>query len=597
MATTTRATGNGRRQPQPPASRPEPVTDTGSVLGKAIPPAMLMNPAKLDPLNLAPTMVKLGAGWLGNAPAVITNLSNLWYEHAKLAQETLVGPVPGNGSATNGAGNGGTTFTDPAWHNCPVFSYVRRSYQLNSDYLQKLPETAGLTDLREQRKGQLVARLLAESLSPENYAITNPAVIRATRQEQGANLVRGLRNFIADVQQHGWPPKVTQVDHEAFEVGTSVATTPGKVVWRNHLFELIQYSPTTPRVQAVPFLFVPPWINKYYILDLKPKRSMVRWLVSKGYTVFLMSWVNPDESHAEESLETYLTDGVLTAIDRVREETEQPAVNVAGYCIGGTLMGKALAHLAEANDDRVQSCTFFASQFDFSDAGELMAFTDEHTVTNLAEQMYEQGFLRAGAMGGSFDILRSADLYWHFFVRHYLLGLDPPAFDLLFWNADSTRMPARLHDEYLRACYVHDLLAQGKMYLAGVHLNLANVTTPTYHVATREDHIAPATSVYRGMRKIGGQRTFVLAGSGHIAGVINPPEAHKYSYCVDGKKTGKTLEEWDSGATCHEGSWWPHWARWLGRRSGPKVAARQPGQQLGVLGDAPGSYVHVRHPD
>lgn len=545
-----------------------------------------MNP---DPINLMPALTRLAWSLAADPVANARDFANLMASDLALRQRATRWFLFGDEPASGGAAPSGMQFRDPDWARSPFFGYLRDSHHERASCLARRTASTPARDIHERRKLDMLARLIAEACSPENFALTNPAVLRQTREEGGRNLARGIRNLATDLARTGWPPQPAKTDRTAFTVGVDVAATDGKVIWRNRLFELIQYQPRSRTTHATPLLIVPPWINKFYILDLGPQQSMMRWLLDNGHNVFLMSWVDPDSGLGELGFADYLREGALEAIARTREESGAGAVNVAAYCIGGTLMATALATLADSGDSSVASCTFFASQFDFTDAGDLMALTDERTVTELGQSMRESGVLPASAMAGSFDVLRAADLYWHFAIRSYLLGLDPPAFNLLYWNADSTRMPARLLEEYLRWFYRENRLARGHLALGGTPLDLGKVTVPTYHVATGEDHIAPAESVYRGVRLLGGDSRFVLADSGHIAGIINPPAAKRSGYRAGGK--GESLAAWRERARYRNGSWWRDWKRWLARQAGERKEPPEPGATLGVIGDAPGDYV------
>jgi polyhydroxyalkanoate synthase len=414
-------------------------------------------------------------------------------------------------------------------------------------------------------------------------------------RSNGESLVRGAERFAADLERGGGKLAITQTDLARFKVGENVATAAGKVVFENPLFQLIQFAATTAKVHETPLLIFPPWINKYYILDLRPDNSMIRWLTSQGFTVFLTSWVNPDPSLAEKTLDHYMLEGVYAAIAAVMEQCGAAEVNTVGYCIGGTLLGASLAHMAAHNLTSVRSATFFAAQQDFTEAGDLLLFTNEAWLEDLEKRMDAAGgVLPSSAMADTFNMLRANDLIWSFFVNNYLLGKEPTAFDLLFWNADQTRMPKALHLGYLRNLYMNNALAKGEFSLAGTPLDLKTVKTPIYVQASRDDHIAPMASVYRGAKLFGGPVTFTLAGSGHIAGVINPPAANKYQHWTN-DALPETLDEWQAGAVEHKGSWWPHWAAWLKKRSGALIPARDPAAgPLTPIEDAPGRYVMVR---
>lgn len=550
-----------------------------------------------DPIHLAPAAGQLVRALARDPVRLGTGLAGLFLGHSQLAWHSLGRQF---GIATEPPVKPGATdlrFSSADWHEPPFYSYLMQGYLLNAQWLESLVETAEFEDAATRRKAIFSTRIFTESLAPSNFPLLNPTVAKAARRQRGRNFVEGMRNWLRDLEGSGDRLRITQVDESAYEVGETVATTPGKVVWRNHLFELIQYSPTTKQARAIPTLFVPPWINKYYILDLVPKKSMIQWLVARGHTVFLMSWVNPDESHRGVGLEDMLHGGVLHAIDKVLEEAGSESVNLVGYCVGGTLSGVALAHLARKERNIVNTCTFFASQFDFSDAGDLMALTDKETIDELSEQMRDRGFLPASAMSGSFNFLRPGDLLWSFVIHNYLLGLTPGAFDLLYWNSDSTRMAARVHEEYLRGFYLENRLASGTLEVDGDAVRLDDIDIPTYHVVGQEDHIAPAESVYRGMRLLGGEKRFILAESGHIAGIINPPAARKYGCRLDGDPDAPNTEAWADSSDHKKGSWWTDWIKWLNAHSTKRVAAREPGAVLGALEDAPGSYVRVRYDD
>ncbi len=550
-----------------------------------------------DPVHLAPAARELAFALARDPAKLAAAAGALWARHAQLAAHGLARQLGSESAPVIEPAATDLRFRDPAWSRSPFYNHLMQAYLLNATWIAELAEGAELPDAGTRRKVAFSTRIFTETLSPTNVPWLNPAVERTALERYGRNLVEGMRNWLRDTDGAGKGPAISQVDDAAFEVGETVATAPGKVVWRNDLLELIQYAPTTDKVRAVPTLFVPPWINKYYILDLVPRKSMVRWLVDRGHTVFLISWVNPDERHRNVGLEDMLEDGLLAAADKVLEESGADSLNLVGYCIGGTLSGVALAHLARERKNLVNSCTFFASQFDFSDAGDLMALTDSKTVDRLCEKMRRIGYLPSSAMSGSFNLLRPADLLWSFAVNNYLLGLEPGRFDLLFWNADSTRMAARLHEEYLRGFYVENRLARGELRIAGSAVSLEEVDVPTYHVVGKEDHIAPAESVYRGMRLLGGDKRFVLADSGHIAGIINPPRARKYGYRIDGDPDAPDAAGWAETATAAKGSWWSDWIKWLNRHSRKRVEAREPGATLGTLEEAPGQYVCTRYRD
>jgi len=488
-------------------------------------------------------------------------------------------------------------FADPEWTENPVFDVMKQSYLVTSTWLNDLVAGVEGVDDEAKRRTQFFTKLLTDAFSPSNYLASNPTALREALRSNGESLVRGAERFAEDLKRGGGKLAISQTDLERFKVGENVATTPGKVVLETPLFQLIQFSPTTKKVYETPLLIFPPWINKYYILDLRPDNSMIRWLTDQGFTVFLTSWVNPDAALADKTLDHYMVEGIYAAIAAVMQQCNAAHVNTVGYCIGGTLLGASLAHMTAHNLDSVKSATFFAAQLDFTEAGDLLLFTNEAWLEDLEKRIDAAGgVLPSAAMADTFNMLRANDLIWSFFVNNYLLGKEPTAFDLLFWNADQTRMPKALHLGYLRNFYKNNALAKGDLSLAGVQLDMKTVTTPVYIQASRDDHIAPMGSVYRGAKLFGGPVTFTLAGSGHIAGVVNPPSADKYQHWTN-PALPDTLKAWQAGAVEHKGSWWPHWAAWLRERSGDKVRARDPAAgPLTPIEDAPGRYVKVRSP-
>jgi polyhydroxyalkanoate synthase len=451
-------------------------------------------------------------------------------------------------------------------------------------------------DEHTARKVAFYTRQYIDALSPSNFLLTNPEALRETVASGGQNLVRGLNNLLEDLARGGGEQLRTRMtDERAFELGVNIATTPGKIVFQNDLFQLIQYQAAGGQVFRRPLLIIPPWINKYYILDLREKNSYVKWAVEQGHTVFVISWVNPDAKLAHKGFGDYLTEGAIAALDAIERATGERQVNAVGYCLGGTLLACALGYLAAKRDDRIASATFLASLIDFAEGGELEVFIDEQQVAALEKRMSKRGYLEGSEMAATFNMLRSNDLIWSFVINNYLMGRDPFPFDLLYWNSDSTRMPAAMHSYYLRNFYLKNLLAQpGGIRLNGVSIDLAKVRTPVYFASTQEDHIAPWRSTYAGARLFSGPVRFVLGGSGHIAGIVNPPAANKYSYWAHAKLPAAP-EDWLNSATQQPGSWWPDWAGWVAQQGGGKVTARIPGKgRLKALEDAPGAYVRMR---
>jgi polyhydroxyalkanoate synthase len=489
---------------------------------------------------------------------------------------------------------GDKRFADPEWRENPMFDMMKQSYLLTSNWLNNLVASVDGVDPLTHRRVEFFTKLLTDAFSPSNFLISNPAALREAIRSQGESLVKGAEQFAADLERGRGALAISQTDKQRFTVGENVATAPGKVVFQNELFQLLQFDPSTEQVFDVPLLILPPWINKYYILDLRPENSMIRWLASQGFTVFVTSWVNPEANLAGKTLEDYMVDGAYAAVEKVLEQTGAKQVKTVGYCIGGTLLACTLAHMAAKKDKRIASATFFAAQSDFTEAGDLLIFTNEEWLQELEARMDAAGGVLPGqTMADTFNALRANDLIWSFFVSNYLMGKEPAAFDLLFWNSDATRMPKALHMGYLRDFYKSNKLAKGALDVGGVTLDLKSVKTPVYIQSSKEDHIAPMRSVYRGAKLFGGPVTFTLAGSGHIAGVINHPAANKYQHWIN-PALPPTVEEWMAGAVEVPGSWWPHWSAWLQERAGKQVAARDPARgPLGVIEDAPGSYVKV----
>ena len=485
-------------------------------------------------------------------------------------------------------------FADPQWRESPIFDFVRQAYSLSVSWANDMVARDEELDTLSRAKAAFYVRQIASALSPSNFVGTNPELLRTTMKEEGENLVRGLHMLAEDIEAGHGSLRLRQSDSTKFKLGENMAITPGKVVWRNDLIELIQYAPTTEKVYRRPLLIVPPWINKFYILDLNPEKSFIKWCVDQGLTVFVVSWINPDGRHRDKGFDAYMREGIFESLEAIETITGERQVSTIGYCVGGTLMAVTLAYMAAIGDDRIASTTFFTTQVDFTDPGELKVFTDDSTIRNVEADMAATGYLDGSRMANAFNMLRPTDLIWSYVVNNYIKGQAPMAFDLLTWNSDSTRMTAANHSFYLRECYLKNSLAKGEMTVDGVKLDVSKVTIPIYDLAAREDHIAPAKSAFNGAKLFGGEVRYVMAGSGHIAGVVNPPYKPKYQYWTGGKPAG-AFEDWVSAAKETPGSWWPDWIEWMKANAPDMVPARVPGGgQLAALGDAPGEYVKVR---
>lgn len=486
-------------------------------------------------------------------------------------------------------------FSDPEWKSNHFFDFLMQLYLLTTQWAHDLVRNAEGLDAHTRKKAEFYVQQITNALSPSNFILTNPEVLRETLATSGDNLLRGMQMLAEDIEAGRGNLRIRQSDPANLVVGVNMATTPGKVIFQNELMQLIQYEPTTESVLRTPLLIVPPWINKFYILDLKPEKSFIKWCVDQGITVFVISWVNPDARLGHKTFEDYMKEGPLAAMDVIEQATGEMKVHTMGYCVGGTLLASTLAWLAEKRRVRVTSATFLAAQVDFTHAGDLLVFVDEDQISALERDMQTSGVLEGGKMAMAFNMLRSNDLIWSYVVSNYLKGQPPSAFDLLHWNSDATRMPAANHSYYLRNCYLENRLSTGSMVLDNTLLDLSKVKVPIYNLATREDHIAPADSVLYGSQFFGGSVRFVLSGSGHIAGVVNPPAAGKYQYWTNDNVKDVTLVDWLKAAHEHKGSWWVDWREWLENIDAERVPARAVGTaELPPIEDAPGSYVRVR---
>ncbi|MGE3318766.1 MAG: PHA/PHB synthase family protein [Candidatus Berkiella sp.] len=486
-------------------------------------------------------------------------------------------------------------FSDPKW-GLPLFYFYHQAYLLYTKQILDFLEHNPSSDPKITQQINFFTKQYLDAVAPSNFPLTNPEVLEQTIEKQGENFRQGLQNWLEDVAKH--KGQIQMTDLQAFELGKNIAVSKGKVVYQNSLIQLIQYEATTEKVFKRPLLMIPPWINKYYILDLTEKKSLVKWLVNEGFTVFMISWVNPDKSYQDTQFENYVTEGVLAAIDAIKQATGEDKVNALGFCIGGTLLAVTTAYLKAINDPSINSATFLTSLIDFSEPGDLGVFIDENQVERIEKEMESVGYLDGRVMMNTFNMLRANDLQWSYYVNNYLCGNKPFAFDLLYWNSDPANLPAKMQSFYLRNFYLENrLCVPNCLQILGKPLDLQKVNIPCYFLSTLQDHIAPWPSTFMGAKCLGGPTTFVLAGSGHIAGVVNPPTNQKYGYqhCDMELRSFSDPKAWLKQATSEKGSWWPHWTKWLMRYAGDKVNKRVPGDgKLKVLQDAPGSYVRKR---
>ncbi len=545
--------------------------------------------------------------WMGKVmqnPARLAQLGYVWWsDSANLWQRTMERFMDGEqenaDSTSHPAPIEDRRFSGEAWEDNIFYDYLRQHYLMTSSWMQDAVDRLDDDlDPHTQEKLHFYTRQWLNAMAPSNFLITNPEVLKAALESNGETILRGFQNLKEDIERGKGRLAISTTDNKAFKVGENIAATPGKVVYQNNLMQLLQYTPQTEQVYETPLLLIPAWINKFYIFDMQQKNSFVRWLVEQGYTVFVISWVNPDARHKRKTFEHYMQEGLLQALNVVREITGSKDAHCVGYCLGGTLLATTLAYLqacGEANS--VKSATYLTTMIDFSEPGELGVFIDEEQISALEQKMEKKGYLDGSDMATTFSLLRPNNMIWSFVVNNYLMGKEPFPFDLLYWNSDSTRMPAAMHSYYLRNMYQKNRLAEGALKLAGKAIDLTMIKTPSYLLSTCEDHIAPWKSTFAATRLYGGDTTFVLAGSGHVAGVINPPVKQKYGYWTGDSPKGKDPELWLRNAKQHPGSWWEHWHQWAQKRTDKKqVTARVPGsiKAYPALADAPGSYVKAR---
>ncbi len=550
-----------------------------------------------NPMAIGAAFLEMTQRMMADPARLAEAQAALWNDYSRLWQQTATRFLGGDAEPVIETPPEDRRFRDQAWSDNTLFDFIKQSYLMTARSLQGAVRNVQGLDEHTARQVDFYTRQFVDAMAPSNFAMTNPEVLRATIESRGENLVNGLKNLLDDLERGKGHLAISMTDPTAFKIGENVAASPGKVVYQNDLMQLIQYVPTTATVKRRPLLIIPPWINKFYILDLRPENSFIRWAVDEGHTVFVISWVNPDEKLAAETFEDYMREGPLAALAAMEAATGEREANVIGYCLGGTLLAATLAYMATKRDTRVKCATYFVTMVDFAEAGELSVFIDEEQLQALEQRMKKKGYLEAREMHQTFNMLRANDLIWSFVVNNYLLGKQPFPFDLLYWNADSTRMPAAMHSFYLRQMYQQNLLVKpGGITLDGVRIDLRKVKTPAFLLSTREDHIAPWRSTYAATQIYVGPTKFVLSASGHIAGVVNPPGS-KYGH-YENDKNPPTAEEWLAGATQHDGSWWPVWEKWIAQYAGGEVPARHPGDgKLPPIEDAPGSYVKVRAED
>jgi polyhydroxyalkanoate synthase len=556
-----------------------------------------------DPLNIAGAFAQMTQSLVQNPQKLWEMQAAFWQDYVKLWSNSVRrfwGLDEGEAKPVIEPSPSDRRFKDREWSENAAFDFIKQSYLLAARFVENAADSTNGLDEKTKRKIEFYTKQFIDAMAPSNFALTNPEVVRATLETKGENLVKGLKNLLDDIERGKGRLAIKMTDYEAFEVGKNIAVTPGKVVYQNDLIQLLQYEPTTPTVAKRPLLIIPPWINKFYILDLRPTNSFIKWAVSQGETVFVVSWVNPDERLAQKTFEDYMDEGILDAISAVEKATGEKEINLIGYCLGGTLAAATLAYMTAAGDKRVKSVTFFTTLVDFAEAGDLTVFIDEEQLKSLEARMAKKGYLEGADMATTFNMLRANDLIWSFVVNNYLLGKDPFPFDLLYWNSDSTRMPMAMHMFYLRKMYQENLLVKpGGITLRNTPIDLRKIAIPVCILSTKDDHIAPWKATYAATQLYKGPVKFILSGSGHIAGVVNPAGSDKYGYWTsDAAKNPKQPDDWLKGAKQHKGSWWPEWKKWISQFEGQQVPARRPGDgKLKVLEDAPGLYVKVNASD
>ncbi|GAA4222941.1 polyhydroxyalkanoate synthase [Sagittula marina] len=536
--------------------------------------------------------------WVTNPAKLIEQQVGFWGKtvtHFVEAQQALASGKLAAPEQENAAPRQDKRFKNPLWDTHPYFNYVKEQYLINADAMRAAVEAIDELDPIEKRRLRYFSQQIIDMFAPTNFLATNPDALMRAVETEGESLVRGLENLVADLEANNGEMIVRLVDEGAFEVGGNIATAEGEVIFRNRMMEIIQYSPTTEKVHETPIVLFPPWINKFYILDLKPQNSLIRWIVEQGYTLFVVSWVNPDHGYADTGMEDYIEDGFLKAIDVVKDVCDVPKVNAVGYCIAGTTLAITLALMKKRGDKSIKSATFFTALTDFSDQGEFTPFLQEDFAAGIEQEIDQEGILPHFIMARTFSFLRSNDLIYGPAIKSYMMGETPPAFDLLYWNGDGANLPGKMFREYLRGLCQRNEFAEGRYEILGETLSVKDVDVPLMSIATETDHIAAARDVYRGVQLMGSRsKTFVLGQSGHIAGIVNPPGKDKYGHYLN-DNLGEAFDDWKAQAEHHKGSWWPEWEAWLKKRSGKMIPARAPGDSgIKPLAPAPGSYVKLK---
>jgi polyhydroxyalkanoate synthase len=550
-----------------------------------------------DPLNIKEAYLEFLEKTLSNPQKIFEIQSRFWADWLTLWSESALSFMGGEGSNLYTPEKGDRRFKDDEWQNSFYFNYLKQYYIMASEHMIDMVDSADDLDEETRRRLKFFMQQFTNALAPTNFLFTNPQVLRETIDTNGENLIHGLENLLNDLERGHGDLSISTTDYDAFELGKNIATTPGKVIYQNELMQLIQYTPRTKEVHKTPLLIVPPWINKFYILDLQEKNSYIKYLVENGHTVFIISWVNPDQKLAQKRFEDYMNEGVIEALYQIETETGTKECNTMGYCLGGTLLSVTLAYLAaKKKDKRIKSATFLTTMVDFELAGDMKLFMDEHQLNLLDKTMEARGVLSAKALKKTFSYLRANDLIWSFVINNYLMGREPFPFDLLYWNDDATNMPAAMHGFYMRKCYQDNLLPKaGAVTMNSTAIDMKQVKTPCYFLSAKDDHIAPWKATYATTQLFSGPKTFTLTASGHVAGVINPPAANKYHFWSS-DNTPETPDEWLAPIKSQDGSWWPHWLKWVEGYTGDKTPARKVGAgKLKPIEDAPGSYVKMKH--